>query len=152
MATNPIFTKTPRSEVCIIPSANAQVKTDGTSAGGANDQMILLFSAGADGSFIDKIWFVPVSATPATSAATVLNVYMSTTTGGVGATTNANTHLVAQVSAIAGIRTASTTDPTPYLEVTLNFNMETGWNILVSQAVTQGGTVQWQAVASGADY
>ena len=55
--TNPIYTLTPNVGIAVITTTYAQVKSDGTSAGSGSDRMVLGFTAGANGSYVDCVRF-----------------------------------------------------------------------------------------------
>ena len=91
--TAPIYTLTPNVGRVKITTTYAQVKSDGTSAGSANDFMVKAFTAGANGSYVDTIRFFSVaSAAATTGVATTLRAYLSTVASP-GATTSSDTFL-----------------------------------------------------------
>ena len=97
---NPIFTLTPHVGRCAIPQATAVPASDGASSGSAALIMYCAFKPGSQGSYVSRLRFLPTATTVGLySTATVLRVFLSsvTTTEGAaaGATTLANTHLIA---------------------------------------------------------
>ena len=155
--TAPIFTLTPNVASVKIATTSAVAQNDGASTGATTNLLYQVLKAGANGSFVQKVRFNPVaSAANVTSVATVLRVYISTVnTGGanaaVGATTNANTFLIAEIS-VPAIAAANSTNAATYFDVTLNFPLASGQYILVGQHVAQTTNQQWQATAIGGDY
>lgn len=147
----PIFTNTPNVGRVRIPTTNAQVKSDGTAAGSGTDIMYKLFTAGANGSFIDKIRFHTVaSAAATTGVATTLRAYLSTVSSP-GATTNSDTFLIGEVS-VPAISSSHSTNATNYYEISLGFAIPAGTYIHVSQHVAQTTNQAWHALAFGGDY
>jgi hypothetical protein len=90
-----------------------------------------------------------VATAPTTGVATTLRVFVSTV--GSGATTAANTFLVAEVS-VAAIASDNSVNATNYYDMTLNLAIPTGMFIHVSQHVAQTANQNWIAVCSGGDY
>lgn len=149
--TAPIWTVTPNVGRVGIPTANAQVKSDGTSAGSGADLMYKVFTAGANGSYVDRVRFFPVAAAAAvTSVATTLRVYLSTVASP-GATTAADTFLIGEISA-AAVSASNSVNATNYLDVILEMVIPTGTYIHVSQHVAQTANQNWDALCFGGDY
>ena len=153
MAANqaPIYTLTPNVGRARITTTYAQVKSDGTSAGSGADFVVKVFTAGTNGSYIDKIRFFSVASTAATTGvATTLRAYLSTVSTP-GATTTSDTFLIGEMSAGA-ISSSHSTNATSYLELQLGFAIPAGTYIHVSQHVAQTTNQAWNAVAIGGDY
>lgn len=149
--TSPIFTLTPNIGEVKIPTTNAQVKSDGTSAGSGTDMMYLVFTPGSNGSFVDCIRFYSVaSAAATTGVATTLRAYLSSVSSP-GATTSSNTHLLGEVS-VPAISSSHSTNATNYYEIVVGKPIPSGSYILVSQHVAQTTNQQWQAMVFGGDY
>lgn len=149
--TNPIWTLTPNIGRVGITTTAAQVKSDGTSAGAGADLMFKAFTAGADGSYVDRVRFFSVSSAAATTGvATTLRVYLSTVSAP-GATTNADTFLLGEVSAPA-INSSNSTNATNYYDVIIEMAIPTGTFIHVSQHVAQTTNQRWNAVVIGGNY
>lgn len=154
--TAPIFTLTPNVSGVKIGTTSAQVKSDGTSAGSGTDLMYSVWASGTNGSFLQKIRFMPVaSAAAVNSVATVLRIYISTVNTAVGtaagATTNANTMLLAEIS-VPIINASNSTQAANFIEVPLNIPVPTGRWILISQHIAQTTNQNWQGEAFGGDY
>ena len=154
--TTPIFTLTPNIGFAKIATTNAQVKSDGTSAGTTTDVMYCTFIAGANGSFVNKVRFNTVaSAANVNSVATVLRLYRSSVSAtigaAVGATTSANTYLLAEIS-VPIIASSNSVNATSFFEIPLNIAFPSGTYLYVSQHVAQTTNQTWQAQAFGGDY
>ena len=154
--TQPIYSLTPNVGTVLLGTTSAQVKSDGTSAGSGTDLMYGAFASGSNGSFVQRVRFSTVaSAANTTGVATVLRIYLSTvsTTVGsaAGATTSANTFLLAEIS-VPAIASSHSTNATNYYEVVLNIPIPTGRWILVSQHVAQTTNQAWNAKVFGGDY
>ena len=150
MAANidPIFSGTPNIGYVNITTAAANVSSAGDGTVGTSN--FLLFSAGSNGSFVQKIRFnAEASAANVTSVATTLRIFLSTVNS--GSTTAANTHLIAEISAPA-IAASHSTNAASYLDVPLNIAIPSGTYILVSQHVAQTTNQNWSAVCLGGNY
>lgn len=148
---NPIFTLTPNVGQVLIPTTNAQVKSDGTSAGSSNDFMYKAFTAGANGSRINFIrWWAVASAAATSSVATVLRAYLSSISSP-GTTTDADTWLLGELS--VGIISASNSlSAVNYFDMPLNIDIPASRYIHVSQHIAQTTNQRWMAMVFGADY
>lgn len=151
--TAPIFTLTPNIGRAQITTTHAQTKSDGTSSASGADFMVKAFTAGADGSYVDKVRFMCAGTASTTSVATVLRVYLSTVSnptasGTIGGT---DTFLLADI-ATAASSTASTTNASTQFEVNISTAIPSGTYIHVSQAVAQTTNQFWQAMVIGGDY
>lgn len=155
--TLPIYTKTPHVSAALIPAATAVAKSDGASTGAGNENLYIVFKAGANGSFIQKIRFMVGYTTAATaSTATTMRVFLSTVMSNAegaaaGTTTNANTHLVYEVVLPATTADQSAT-ATAFFDVPLNMPIPSGMGVVVGQHVAQANSVTWKATAIGGDY
>ena len=154
--TSPIFSLTPNVGTALISTTSAQVKSDGTCAGTGTDLMYCSFVSGADGSFVQRIRFNTVASAAATkSVATVLRVYLSSVSAtigaAVGATTNANTFLLAEVS-VPIISASNSVSATNFYEIPLNIAIPTSRYIHVSQHIAQNTNQAWNCKCFGGDY
>lgn len=149
--TAPIFAALPNVNQVLIPTANAQVKSDGTSAGSSNDFMYKAFTAGANGSRVKFIrWWPVASAAAVSSVATVLRAYLSSISSP-GATSDADTWLIGELS--VGIISASNSlNAVNYFDMPLNIDIPTSRYIHVSQHIAQTTNQRWMAMVFGADY
>lgn len=149
--TQPLFTLTPNIGRARITTTYAQVKSDGTSAGSSNDFMVKVFTAGANGSYIDRIRFFCVANAAATnSVATTLRAFLSTVASP-GATANTDTFLIGEVS-VPIISSSNSTNATSFYEIILGFAIPSGTYIHVSQHIAQTTNQAWNAIAIGGDY
>lgn len=148
--TAPVFVLTPNIGKCLFPTTGL-TKSDGASgASGIGTDMSLAFSAGANGSFVEKIRMSPVATAAATATqATVLRIYLSTVSSGV--TANTNTVLIQEIGAAAQTADHST-NATFFFEVPLNIKLPTGYFILVSTHTAPIANTNWEAVVFGGDF
>lgn len=146
--TSPIFSLTPNVGSVSITTAAANVKSSG--AGTLASDIFKAFTAGANGSFIQKLRFMSVaSAAAVTGVATTLRVFLSTV--GSGSTTAADTFLVGEIS-VPAISSSHSTNATNYYDLILNMAIPAGMFIHVSQHVAQTANQNWVATAIGGDY
>lgn len=149
--TAPLFSLTPNVGRVGIPTTNAQVKSDGTSAGTSADVVYKVFTAGANGSYVDRIRFFSVANSAATTGiATTLRAYISTVSSP-GATTSSDTFLLGEVS-VPAISSSHSTNATNCYDLILEQVIPTGSYIHVSQHVAQTTNQRWNAIAYGGDY
>lgn len=149
--TDPIFTLVPNIGRVAIPTATAQVKSNGVSAGSAVDFVYKAFTAGANGSYVTEVRFYCVASAAATaSVATTLRAYLSTISSP-GATTAADTFLLGEVGA-PSISASHSTIATGYLVIPIFMAIPTGTYIHVSQHVAQTANQNWNANVIGGDY
>lgn len=149
--TSPIWTLTPNVGIAVITTTYAQVKSDGTSAGSAADFVVKAFTAGANGSYVDSIRFYCVAnAAAVSSVATTLRAYLSTVATP-GATTQADTHLIGEVS-VPIVVSSHSTNATNFYEIIVNKAIPTGQYIHVSQHIAQTTNQVWKAVVFGGNY
>jgi hypothetical protein len=146
--TAPIFGLTPNVGHTTIPNANTN--SDGTGNLTSSITIYKLFTAGGNGSWVNKARInVTATTSPTTSNATVIRLYYSTITS--GATTSADTKLLAEV-AVPAVSADHSTAPTNPIEVPLNFAIPTGSFIHVSSHSAPASAQQYEVVCFGSDF
>jgi hypothetical protein len=146
--TSPIWTLIPNVGNVDISTTAANVNT--TAPGTIGTNCFLAFTSGVNGSYLQKVRFSFVSTTSVISSVnTTLQVYLSSIN--TGATSAANTDLLAQVQAAAQTVSAVTTAPYQ-IEIPINFAIPASRYILVTQSVAQTTNANWQALVIGGDY
>lgn len=148
--TSPIFVKIPRSgQATITPSTTANTKSDGTGTIGTD--ILKAFTADAtNGSYVYSIRLCPTASSPATNtAATTLRIFWSSKTS--GSTTNADTWLLAEVSAAAQVADHST-NATFFIEIPINKLLDPGFTILVSTHIAAAANTAWEAIVFAGDF
>ena len=149
--TSPIFTLTPKVSSAPIVTTYAQVKSDGTCGATSNDMMVLAFTTGANGSYVDRIVFKCVANTAATtSVPTTLRAYW-TTVAAAAATTQANCHCIGEVG-VPAISASNSTAATQDYILLINQAFPANVYINVSQHVAQTTNQIWKATVYGGDY
>lgn len=147
--TSPIYTLTPKLGANTwLPATTANTKSDGTGTIGTD--ILLLATAGANGSFLNKIVLTPTASAAATgTTGTVGRVYLSTQAS--GATTNANTHLIAEVAAPAQTadQTAAAIAP---ITIPLGVAVPASTSILFSMHAAAAANTSWHAQLFYGDY
>jgi hypothetical protein len=147
--TSPVFGLTPNVG-CITFGATALTKSDGSSVTGIGTDIYKAFTAGTNGSYVEKIRLSPVATVASTAnTATVIRIYVSSVTSGI--TANTNTFPIAEVQAPAQTLDQTTT-ATFYFEVPLNIKLNASWTILVSTHLVNAANTNWQAVVLGMDF
>jgi hypothetical protein len=144
----PIYTAAPNIGRVTIDQASTNV--NGNAPGTIGTNVFLLFSAGTDGSFLQRIRFSFSSTTRAiNSVATLLNIYVSTVSS--GAPTASEATLLRAIAAPAQTGQSVTSAPV-IIDEPLNFAIPTGHHILVGQTVAQSADSNWNAILIGGDY
>ena len=146
--TNPVFSLTPNvTGVACGGTANI----DATGIGTIGTDSFVCFTAGSNGSFIEKVRFCPGATVAATATtATTLRVFLTTILTAT-ATTAANTHLLAEVAAAAQTA-AHSTNATFYIDVPLGFAIPSGTRIIVTNHVVNAASTGWKAIGIGGDF
>lgn len=137
--TTPIFTLTPNIAFANLLAANANTALDGTGT------VSTVFTAGTNGSMVNSI-IVKSGTTTATSAAGTLRIWINN-----GSTSGAATNNTLVREYVLTANTASSTTSTVNYEFPLNFQLPTGYKILVTVA-TMAASTSWQFTCCGADY
>lgn len=143
MATSPQFTGTPRNPWCKVTAADGS--TDGTDA-----DVQLLMTAGASGSFLEKIILHPISTSGSTTtSAAAVRIYLN---NGSSVGTGTNNVLFKQVTMPAiSVNVTGTTAPNNDNEVFLNMQIEAGYRIYIGVTAMAANT-QWNCVAVTGEY
>jgi hypothetical protein len=147
--TNPIYALTPNIGEVKITTTAVLTRSDGSAVNAIGTDQFLAFTAGANGSYVQRIRFIPVATAPTSSVATTLRVYLSSVNTGIP--TASNTNLLAEIS-VPLINTSNSTNAVSYYEIPLNIAIPTGHYILVSQHVAQTTNQSWQSMVFGGDY
>lgn len=145
--TAPIFSLTPNVGKVTITQTAANTSSAG--GGTVGTDIFKAFTAGSNGSFINKVRFMSVATAPTTGVATTLRIFISTV--GSGSTTAADTFLIGEIS-VPAIASDATTAATNYYEFILNCAIPASTFIHVTQHVAQTANQNWVAVAFGGDY
>jgi hypothetical protein len=131
-----------------LPATTANVKSDG--AGTIGTDMLLLLTAGTDGSFLNRIRLSPSASTAATATtASIHRFYLSTASS--GATTSANTSLIAEYAAPAQTADQTTVSVQP-IDVPLGFYIPSGIQLLWSMHHAAAAATAWHAVCFAGSY
>lgn len=145
--TAPIFSLTPN--VGSVSITQAAANTSSAGGGTVGTDIFKVFTAGADGSFVQRIRFMSVATAPTTGVATTLRVFLSSV--GSGSTTAANTFLIGEIS-VPAIASDAATAATNFYDFIVNAAIPTGMFIHVTQHVAQTANQNWIATAFGGDY
>lgn len=147
--TQPQFTKTGFFGAINVPSsATANTKSDGTGTIGTD--IFLIGTSGSDDTWIDVVRAQPTASTAGTATtATVARYFLSTQSS--GATTNANTHNVGEVTLNAQTADSSSAAVSP-VDYPLNIRVPTGMSLLVSMHASPAANTSWKFTAPGGNY
>jgi hypothetical protein len=147
---DPIFSKQGNAlNVGIWTSAlTANTRSDGV--GTIATDMVKIFTAGANGAYIDRIRLFPSGSTASTATtASCARFYTSTVTS--GATTRDNTFPFAELALPSQTVDAPTT-AVSYMEIPCDFVLPANQTILMSLHHAAAANSSWQATVFGGDY
>ena len=145
--TDPIFTRLGAKGSVLITAANTSSQGGGT----IGTDIFLAFTADAtNGSFIQRVRFIPTATAPTTTTATVGRVFLSTVASGV--VTSANTWLWQEVG-LPAIPADNTAAGAPFFDIPLGFALPPGvQTILVTNHAGPAVNSAWRAVVIAGDY
>lgn len=144
--TDPIWSKNARLESILVTAANT------SSQGGGTIATDIFKAATADvtnGSLIRFIRWIPTATTPTTTTATVGRVFLSSVTS--GATTSANTHLVAELT-LPAIAADNASSAAVWFDCCRDLTVPAGWTVLVTNHAAPAANTGWRAVVSLGDF
>ena len=146
--TSPIFGLTPAVSGSNITTTAVVTGSLGTGTTiGTN--IFVAFTAGTNGSYIQKVRFMAAANSPLNSVATVLRVFYSTVN--TGTPTTAQIFLLGEIS-VGALATSNATNATNFYELPLNFAIPPNTYILVGQHTAQTTFQNWQALVIGSNY
>lgn len=147
--TAPIFTDVPVVGAGVW-TASLTANTTSTGVATLGTSSILVFSAGVDGSYINRVRLSPAGSVAATATtSTVARLYVSTVAS--GATTASNTFLFAEV-ALPSQTTDQTTSAISFVEIPCGFYIPTGYYLHLSMHHAAAANTQWTCLAFGGNY
>lgn len=151
MAANtvPIFTSVPVIGKGIwTNSSTANTRNDGNGTIGTS--MVLIATGSTDGTFLNRVRFMPTATAAATATtATVIRVYLSTV--GSGGTTSADTVCIGEVSAASQTAASASVAATP-IDFPLGFAIPSGYYLLFSMHHAAAANTVWEATVYGGNY
>ncbi len=146
--TNPLFSLTPN--VSSVNLTTTAANTSSAGGGTVGTDIFKVFTAGANGSFVQKIRFMSVaSAANTTGVATTLRIFWSTV--GSSTTATGDTHCIGEIS-VPAIASDNSTNATNYYDFVLNQGIPASSFIHVTQHVAQTTNQNWVATCFGGDY
>lgn len=149
MASTPGFANTPKRNGCTWLAATT-ANTDNDGSGTVGTDMLLAFTAGASGSYIDRVRLHPVGLVAATATtATVGRIFISNVAS--GATTNANTRLWQEVACPAQTTAQTTTATTP-IDIPMGIRIAASDTILFSMHHAAAANTGWVVTVIASDY
>ena len=148
MASQPQFAATPKRNGCTWKnSTTANTKNDGTGTIGTD--ILLAFTAGSSGSFVERIRLHPTGSTAATATtATVGRIYFSTQAS--GATTHDNTRLWQEVACPAQTTDQTTTATVP-IDIPVGIRLAASDTVLFSMHHAAAANTAWEVTVIASD-
>jgi len=142
----PIYSRIGKVSAVAVTAANTSSQGGGT----IGTDIFLAFTADAtNGSYDREIRCTPTATTPTTTTATVARVFVSSQAS--GATTNANTHLLAEFT-LPAISADNATGAVPTYSIPLNIALGASQTILVTNHAAPAANTQWKFAVVGGDY
>lgn len=142
----PRFTKNGKIGSVLVTAANTSSQGGGTIA----TDIFKAFTADAtNGSFVEKVRWIPTATTPTSMTTTVGRVFVSSQTA--GATTSADTHLIAEVTLPNAAADSASAAINAY-DITLGITLPAGWTILVTNHAAPAANTAWEALVIAGDY
>jgi hypothetical protein len=143
---DPIFTKNGKIGSVLITAANTSSQGGGT----IGTDIFLAFTADAtNGSFVQRVRFIPTATTPTTTTATVARIFISSVT--TGATSSANTYLWDELT-LPAVAADNASAAVMEFDVLLGFALPPGFTILVTNHAAPAANTAWRAVVVAGDY
>lgn len=143
---SPLFTQVPRFDSVLITAGYAQ----STTAGAIGTDSFLLFTPGANGSYIAYVSFTAVATAANTNTtATVGRVFISSVN--TGTTTSANTEMIGEINLPVVSAASSSVAQTPLI-LTIERPIPTGLYLLVTNHAAPAANTNWKANVFGGDY
>jgi hypothetical protein len=132
-----------------LVGGTALTTSDG-SGGTFGTSMVVLFTAGANDSYVEAVRIMAVASAAATAtAATVFRLYIATTNTGSSSTSNC--WLIAEI-ALPAITADQTTTATNWYDIPLGFRLGTGQYLAASSHVVNNANTNLRATTFGANY
>lgn len=143
----PQFCKNGTLGTPVVPSA---ANTDGSGVGTIGTNIFLFLTADAtNGSFVESVQLTPQATTPTSTTASVARIFASSQTA--GATTSANTHLLAEV-VLPNVSAGNALVANNPISVPLGMRLPPGWALLVTNHAAPAANTGWKTMAIAGDY
>lgn len=143
--TTPIFTLTPNVSSVLVTAANTSSQGGGTVA----TDIFKAWTAGANGGFIRFVRLIPTGTATTTTTATKACVFVSSIAS--GATTSANTHLIAE-QALAATSADNATAAATYYDIPVNEAVPATYTVLATNYAAPAANTAWRVIVFGGDY
>ena len=143
---DPLFIRVGKNTSVLVTAANTSSQGGGT----IGTDIFLAFTADAtNGSFVRRVDWIPTATAPTTTTATVGRVFLSSVSS--GATTSANTRLLAEVVLAATAADNASTNVSP-ISIPLDLVLAPGETILVTNHAAPAASTAWRVNVFGGDY
>ena len=143
---NPVYSLTANVAGATPTAANTQSGGVGTIA----TDIFKAFTAGAEGAYVSRMICTPFATVAATATtATVIRVFLSSKTS--GATTAADTMLIAEAAVASQSADSSTTAVIP-TSIPINMAIPANYTILVTLHAAPAANTGWHCVVAGGNW
>lgn len=144
----PVFPQAPKIGNAVV---GGTANTNGLGTGTVGTDIMKVFTAGSNGSFVEGVQFHPAASAAATATtATTIRLYLSSV--GSGSTTGGtDTFLIGEISAASQTADHSTNATSP-LWIPVNRSIPSGYFLHATAHVVNAANTAWHATAYGRDY
>lgn len=146
--TSPIWTLNPRADgsaALITTAASVVYDLSGT----IGTDIYKIFTAGANGSYVERVRLTYVANGTTTSNAAALRLYISSIAS--GTPSSADTRFYESVT-LPATGALTTTAVNPFYDIPLGFALPASYTLLAKITVSQSASTGWQAIVIGGDY
>lgn len=143
--TAPQFTENGVLSSVLVTAAN----TSSAGGGTIGTDIFLVYTAPADGTYVEYVRFIPVATSPTNTTATVGRVFVSSQSS--GATTSANTYLMGE-AALPLQAADNASSAVNAIDIPINCRLAANQSILVSNHNAPAANTNWRAIVVGGDY
>lgn len=143
---DPIYTKDGDIESVLVTAANTSSQGGGT----IGTDIFLAFSGDdTNGSFVQRVRWIPTATAPTSTTATVGRVFISSVDS--GTTTSSNTYLFAEVT-LPVVAADNATTAVIWFDIPFGIPLKAGQNILVTNHAAPAANTAWRAVVIAGNY
>lgn len=148
--TAPIYSKVPRIGFATLTGNIASTRSDGVGTIGV-DMKPAITADSVDGTFVSKMRITPAATTSTSMTASVIRIFISSSSATSGALT-ADNNVLFQEIAVAALAAAHTSNANNYYEVVFNIVLPPSYTIFVSTDDNVAANTRWQIETFGGDY
>lgn len=142
----PQFTKNGIIGSVLVTAANTSSQGGGTIA---TDIFKIVTADATNGSFVEYVRVMATATAATTTTATVARIFASSVTS--GATTSANTYLIAEI-ALPAIGADNASSAVNAYDIAINMRLPASYTLLATNHAAPAANTAWRFTAIGGDY